>query len=190
MPPDDAGFGLNTPVVDKVMEAEDDIMAVTGSTKAPAQDSTGALIQYWVDRALKFFSHASNETLGACFVGLGASTYLVLGRFGLVLMGVVGGIALHATWESGSGSVNGGPESSVREQRRRELGIEVVNRIWNWRDEIGRPERGEGQDGQGAMDLDSKKKLDFAGFEPETAAALDTFTTAVIRDYVQYVCPT
>ena len=49
--------------------------------------------------ALNFLSNASNETLGACFVGLGATTYLVLGRIGLVLIGVVGGVVLHATWD-------------------------------------------------------------------------------------------
>ena len=176
-------------VMDGVSGIEDD----TRDTKpnVPKQESTGLLIQYWVDRALNFFSNASNETLGACFVGVGASTYLVLGRVGLVLIGVVSGIALHSTWESGSGPAAGGSQISERERRRRELGVEVVNRVWQWQDHKKDLEQSEGQDGRlGAMRADVGKKLDFTDFEPETAAALDTFTSAVIRDYVQYVCPT
>ena len=59
----------------------------------------------WVrsERALEFLSNASNETLGACIVGLAAVTWLVLERVGLVLIGervglvligIVGGVVL------------------------------------------------------------------------------------------------
>ncbi|KAF2218295.1 PXA domain-containing protein, partial [Elsinoe ampelina] len=141
------------------------------------------------DRALQFFSHASNETLGACFVGLGASTYLVLGRVGLVLIGVVGGIALHATWESSAtGSELGGNAGDRDAQRRRELGLEVVQRVWRWRDR--RQDTDSEPDKEVEDDLGLKmfqgKSLDFSEFQPETAEALDVFTTAVIRDYVKW----
>ncbi|GAM86609.1 hypothetical protein ANO11243_046230 [Dothideomycetidae sp. 11243] len=154
----------------------------------------GALVQQWIDRALNFFSHASNETLGACFVGLGASTYLVLGRVGLVLIGVVGGIALHATWEGDS--LNAGPGADRAEteaKKRRELGLEVVQRVWRWREQQQKLQADtHGSEGLSEELEDIKlklykgKDLDFADLRPETAAALDTFTTAVIRDYVKW----
>ena len=149
-----------------------------------------ALLQQWIDRALHFCSHASNETLGACFIGLGASTYLILGRVGLVLIGVVGGIALHATWE-GTSAVPGQPREGIEREarKRRELGLEVVRRVWEWRDER-TGKTGEGADGEEPTDVDVKlyqgRALGYSDFRPETAAALDTFTTAVIRDYVNW----
>src|SRR5690242_15354889 len=63
----------------------------TTTTTATKTVNTSAAI----DATLRFFANASNETLGACVVGLCASTYLVLGRFGLVLIGAVGGVVLH-----------------------------------------------------------------------------------------------
>ncbi len=48
---------------------------------------SSATIQEITNRVLQFLSTASNETLGACVVGLCASTYLVLGRAGLLLLG-------------------------------------------------------------------------------------------------------
>lgn len=163
----------------------------TNETSPTKQDppQLGALVQYWVDRALHFFSHASNETLGACFIGLGASTYLILGRVGLVLIGVVGGIALHATWESSvSGPGQDGEATSAEAKKRREAGLEVVQRVWNWRDRKGKTdEEGESEDlNDVEVKLYQGKTLDFSEFQPETAAALDTFTTAVIRDYVRW----
>lgn len=152
------------------------------SLEAP---STSAILQAWADRALHFLSHASNETLGACIVGLGASTYLVLGRVGLVLIGVVGGIALHATWEG----VSGGPGAAavakeMEARRRKELGVEVVDRVWRWREAQSTVETAEGDK------LDTKvtsgKMLDFSTFDPQTSAALDTFVGAVMRDYVKW----
>jgi len=159
----------------------------SGQSSAEAPDIS-ILIQSWVDRALDFFSHASNETLGACFVGLGASTYLVLGRVGLVLIGVVGGIALHATWEGQS--TQGDKDAVDKERKRRELGLDVVSRVWKWNDNRhgAQDENAQGntEDGSADVMLYSGKKLDFGAFEPETAAALDTFCSAVIGDYVNY----
>ena len=86
-----------------------------------------------IDATLHFFANASNETLGACAVGLCASTYLVLGRVGLVLIGAVGGIVLHATWESQQGAGSDGDEAHAN-RRKKELGIEVAHRILDWRD--------------------------------------------------------
>jgi hypothetical protein len=145
--------------------------------------------QQLTDRALDFLSTASNETLGACLVGLGATTYLVLGRVGLVLIGVVGGVVLHATWE-GSGSHGGGVQSAkmAEEKRRREVGLDVIHRVLSWRTRAGK-EVGDGEEDNAVADkveVIPKKKLDFSDFRPATAKALNDFADAFTRDYVKW----
>ncbi|KAI8937936.1 hypothetical protein NX059_005619 [Plenodomus lindquistii] len=150
---------------------------------APATD-----VKALTDRALHFLATASNEALGACLVGLGAGTYLILGRVGLVLIGVVGGVVLHATWE---GYQQHGPNTETQaksaETRRRELGAEIAHRVLDWRT---RPRQATGGDEHDANDLSLKlysgARLDYSDFKPETAAALTELTDAVIRDYVKW----
>lgn len=150
----------------------------------PKPSTTSASLQDLSDRALHFISTASNETLGACLVGLGASTYLVLGRVGLVLIGVVGGVVLHATWEGGPGEADKA-DAQEKERKKRELGLEVASRVLRWRNEKGT----DGEDSEKndhSLALIAGKKLDYSAFQPETAAALGIFTDAVIGDYVKY----
>ncbi|KAF2647854.1 hypothetical protein K491DRAFT_699353 [Lophiostoma macrostomum CBS 122681] len=151
------------------------------SPPAPAVDLAAL-----TDRALHFLATASNETLGACLVGLGAGTYLVLGRVGLLLIGVVGGVVLHAQWE---GHAHGGSDSAAQknpEARKRELGIDVAHRVLDWRGAAST----KGKDGSESSDIDVQlyagKSLDYSSFKPETAAALTELTDAVIRDYVKW----
>ncbi|KAF2108739.1 PXA domain-containing protein [Lophiotrema nucula] len=135
------------------------------------------------DRALHFFATASNETLGACLVGLGAATYFILGRVGLVLIGAVGGVVLHATWESHAHGDNA-EKAQDQQARKRELGIDVANRVLNWRSEVAHGK--EKQQDDTDVKLYSGKELDFSDFKPETAAALTELTDAIIRDYVKW----
>lgn len=142
-------------------------------------------IQEVTDRALRFLSHASNETLGACLIGLGATTYFVLGRVGLLLIGMVGGIALHATWDSDNSHADRVSAREADQKKRREIGLEVVQRVFNWKEnKSGQSESDSSDDEVKAL---SSKKLDFSSFRPDTAAALNVFTDAIIRDYVKYV---
>ena len=136
-------------------------------------------------RTLEFLSNASNETLGACIMGLGAVTWLVLGRVGLVLIGMVGGIVLHATWEGDIGS-NGNDEARALEARkRREKGLDIAARVLEWK------ERREGsRELDGARDtpvaVPLEKDLDFAGFPSDTKNALTDLVDSIIRDYVKW----
>ncbi|KAF1915990.1 PXA domain-containing protein [Ampelomyces quisqualis] len=139
---------------------------------APAYDASAL-----ADGALQFLATASNETLGACLVGLGAGTYLVLGRVGLVLMGVVGGVVLHATWGG-----EGAQKSSGDAARRRELGVDVAHRLLGWRDSRTAATAHGEDDRHDPPPL----SLDYSAFEPETAAALTELTDAVVRDYVKW----
>ena len=139
-----------------------------------------ATLQGLTDKALHFLSHASNETLGACVVGLGAATYLVLGRVGLVIIGVAGGAVLHATWEGIRNDDRDEGTKNAEKQRRREAGVEVVKRVLEWRASKSTEDESEGRN------VCPNRKLDFSSFEPDTGTALTTFTGSVIQDYVYY----
>lgn len=108
-----------------------------------------------VTKALRFLASASTETLVAIALGLSACTYLVLGRIGLVLIGVVGGVVLHATWE--------GQNAASTEDARREKGLDVVKRILDQRDS-----KTLVKDKGDAIDATSS----FEGFKPETSVAM------------------
>jgi hypothetical protein len=139
------------------------------STHMPPPNATSTNLESIMTNALRFLSTASPETLGGIAVGLAACTYLVLGRVGLVLIGALGGVVLHATWEG---------QSSVAEDARREKGLDIVKRILDLRENTTKDE-----------DDESENELagdDFEGFQPETAAALNDLVDAVIRDYVKW----
>ena len=149
--------------------------------------TTSDRLRAFQNSALQFLSTASNETLGACAVGLAASTYLVLGRLGLVLIGAVGGIVLHATWEGQDAGAESVGSQEKQQRRKRELGLEVTKRALDWRDRK-RQERDTVQDEDWtvAATSNTSKPPDFADFQPETQEALKEFTDAIIRDYVRW----
>lgn len=169
----DSGALASTTVPSQQTKSQTDPQATPPAL--PVQPVTASAV---IDATLKFFANASNETLSACAVGLCASTYLVLGRVGLVLIGAVGGVVLHATWENQYGG-RSAEERAELERRRKELGIEVAHRLLDLRDN--KPERSD----EAESTLDSKT-LDYSEFEPHTKAALTDFTDAVIRDYVKW----
>jgi hypothetical protein len=145
-------------------------------------------IQSFTDQALQFLSTASNETIGACLVGLGAGTYFVLGRVGLVLMGVVGGVVLHATWEGALIDSAGAAEAkAAEEKRRREVGLDVVKRALNWQTAKKTAQTDDTGIIIDKIELAATKNLNFDAYPPETAAAMAELTDAVIRDYVKYI---
>lgn len=158
----------------------DDAEKPTEVKTTDANGQTG-ILQVFTDRALHFLAHASNEALGACLAGLGASTYYVFGRVGLVIIGVAGGVVLHATWEGIRSDDRDESVKRLEQQRKKETGLELARRLLDFRvsAETAEDEREEAK-------LNATHQLDFSRFEPETAAALETFTSAVIKDYVHY----
>lgn len=144
-------------------------------------------LQALTDSALQFLSTATNETLGACMVGLGATTYLVLGRIGLVLIGVVGGIVLHAQWE---GSLHGFADNDTRvaeDRRRKEASLDILKRVMDVRAQSKDSQSLRRRDSDLDIQLFSGKQLDYSTFQPETAGALTELTDAIVRDYVKCV---
>lgn len=153
----------------------------SSSLDAPKPSADGldlpSLLRSVTDRALTFLSNADNGTLGACLVGLGATTYIVLGRVGLVLIGVAGGVVLHATWE---GSNGGAKTEEVN--RRRETGIEVARRLLDWHQ---KKCFDDASLLSSDVDDDMIKTSDFSSYKPETAQALNELTDAIVRDYIK-----
>ena len=146
----------------------------TEPTEPPATWTT------WTDKTLDFLAHASNETLGACLVGLGATTYLILGRVGLVIIGVAGGVVLHATWEGIRGDDRDEQTKKKEVQRRREAGVEVMRRVLEWRSTRMQDES------TTDIKMLAHEGLDYSRFGPDTSKALGVFTDAVMKDYVYY----
>lgn len=151
-----------------------------------AEETLSTKIQGHTDVLLDWLSNASNESLGACLVGLGASTYFVLGRVGLLLIGIVGGVVLHATWESNSHSREGDDAKALEIKRRREVGLDIVRRVLDWREKA----LGE-QDGETAGESHiapkslSQYQFGYSSFRPATGAALNGLTDAIVQDYVK-----
>ncbi|KAI4228086.1 MAG: hypothetical protein L6R36_001939 [Xanthoria steineri] len=142
----------------------------------------------YLDHTLQFLSTAGNETLGACLAGLGAATYFILGRIGLVLIGLVGGVVLHAIWEErNSQSGNQAESAEAKAKRRREDGLSILHRVLEWRNEDDtRPSEVNGDLNAVGSKPSALKQLNFSELGPATGAALTGLTDAVIRDYVKW----
>ena len=140
-----------------------------------SQDITGQF--------LRFLANASNETLAACAVGLGAVAYLVLGRVGLVLIGVFAGVAIHAAWEDLGGRGTSDGERNGEGRTRKEKGLDIVQRLLAVRPTTS---AGQGDPALGTGKREQDAQTDHTGFAPETKTSLETFTDAIIRDYVAW----
>ncbi|GAB1199806.1 hypothetical protein APSETT444_009165 [Aspergillus pseudonomiae] len=105
-----------------------------------------------VDFVIGFLSTASNEVLLGVFAGLVGTTYILLGRLGLLLIGVTSGIVLHALLDW---------------SKRNTTRIKSNDNLQNLSNDVVEIEPG------------------YTSFRPKTAAALESLTDAVIRDYVK-----
>lgn len=144
-----------------------------------------------VTSGLHFLETASATTLAACFVGLGSATVIILGRLGLLLLGAVLGVVLHATWE-GTSSITA--EANVgghgRFLRRGESGIVLAERAAEWQLQKCRQKTDEDGDvPDKKVLLSTEETLDYSRLPTETGAALASLTDAVIRDYVRCLSP-
>lgn len=157
------GEGL-VPVKDEAQQQADD--------QSPPKPLSNSL-EGMTTRVLNFLSTASTETIGGIAVGLAACTYLVLGRVGLVLIGALGGVVFHATWES-QGSLSAGAAEDIR----REKGLDIVKRLLDLREAATKDDDEDNED----VTVGNS----FEGMPPETAAALNEVVDAIVRDYVKW----
>ncbi|KAF9249478.1 hypothetical protein DTO013E5_4120 [Penicillium roqueforti] len=168
----------------EVISAPSDKDHNTPTTKDPILNT--AISKELINAILNFLSTSTNETLLGVFALLALVTYIVLGRIGLLLIGVAVGVVLHASWE-GSDNEHGEEASHVQKpNRRRELALEVSNRLLDWPRRAGASDI-QGDDGSiNTLEDMSSADLEYATFQPATAVALRTLTDAVIQDYVKY----
>ncbi|KAI6712038.1 hypothetical protein JHW43_005395 [Diplocarpon mali] len=159
-----------TLVVPKLEHSDDSADVANALEKIPTSNpiSLDSAEEDSLHRTLRFLSTASSETICGILVGLAACTYLVFGRLGLVLIGALGGIVLHANWE--------GRQPGSSEDAQKEKSLEVIQRILDVR-------AAQRQNTEDDKD-DEILRASFEGFKPETAAALEQLVDAVIRDYV------
>ncbi|KAJ9156452.1 PX domain-containing protein [Pleurostoma richardsiae] len=123
-------------------------------------------------KIFRFLSTATPGTLGGVAVGFAATTYLVFGQLGLVLIGAFGGIAIFVQWEARN------PE--VARAVRGERGVDVLARLL---------ETGKDAPTRDEPDADEQERVlaqSFADFRPETKDALSSLVDAIIRDYVKW----
>ncbi|KAJ5543032.1 PX-associated sorting nexin 13 [Penicillium sp. DV-2018c] len=149
--------------------------------------SSPVIPKEFIDASLNFLSTSSNETLLGVLALLILVTYIILGRIGLLLIGVAVGVVLHASWEGSDTEHTDGASHAQRFNRRKELALEVASRLLDW------PKPAVSSDSQNgdAVPIStpedmSSADLEYAAFQPATAGALKRLTDAVIADYVKY----
>ncbi|KXX76294.1 PX domain-containing protein kinase-like protein [Madurella mycetomatis] len=125
-------------------------------------------------RIFRFIATATPGTLGGVAVGLAATTYLVLGRLGLVLIGAFGGIVTFIQWEQRNVEV----VRAVKGER----GIEVLARLL----EAKRASEGTIPSEQGADDQEVALINSFDDLRPETREAMNELVEAIINNYVNW----
>ncbi|KAJ5942822.1 hypothetical protein N7516_002990 [Penicillium verrucosum] len=174
-------------------DADSEVISASPSGKdhniPPTQDpiSNTAVSKEFINAILNFLSTSTNETLLGVFALLALVTYVILGRLGLLLIGVAVGVVLHASWEGSDNEHPDGVSHTKKSNRRRELALEVSNRLLDWPKRAGASDIQGGDDGSiSTLEDMSSADLEYAAFPPATAVALRTLTDAVINDYVKY----
>lgn len=125
-------------------------------------------------KVFSFLATATPGTLGGVAVGLAATTYLVLGRLGLVLIGAFGGIVSFIQWEQRNVEVI----RAVRGER----GVDVLARLLAAKKTSEEAVNKE----QDTDDQDNALVRSFDDLQPETREAMNEFVDAVIDNYVKW----
>lgn len=124
-------------------------------------------------KVFKFLATATPGTLGGVAVGLAATTYLVLGKLGLVLMGAFGGIVGFIQWEQRNIEVS----RVVRGER----GVDLLARLLEAKTSS-RDEKAEDK----ADEEEGVLIRAFDDLRPETREALQELVDVIIDNYVKW----
>lgn len=127
------------------------------------------------DLALNYLATASNESLGCLLGALALATYIILGRVGLLLIGLLLGVVLHASWEGKSDEADSEVPGKRNPWKRRELALEVANRLLTYKSKEG---------DVGVEPAKIERAFEYSACGQGTSAALESLVEAVIRDYV------
>jgi hypothetical protein len=125
-------------------------------------------------KVFRFLGTATPGTLGGVAVGLAATTYILLGKVGLLLIGAFGGITAFIQWEARNPQV----ARAVRGER----GVDLLDRLLA-ETRKGNDSRTQVEDVQEQEDALARG---FEDFRPDTRAAMEELVGAVIRDYVKW----
>lgn len=145
-------------------------------------DFSQTIANYFLD----FVSTASNQQIIVILGGLSVAAVIIFGSLGFLLVGLVAGFLLRASWDNIDEATQDGTSSVGLHRKGHETGIEIANRLLDF------PLRST-SNGHLVEDLmvdDQIKatgdgKLDFAHFPPATAGALQILTDAIIDNYVK-----
>ncbi|CAG8255872.1 unnamed protein product [Penicillium salamii] len=138
-----------------------------------------------INHTLNFLATANNETLLGVLALLVLVTYIILGRIGLLLIGVAVGVVLHASWEGLDQHT--GEASHNKPTRRKELALEVSSRLLEWPKRVMTSDaKSDHEESIRAPEELSLADLEYATFQPATADALRILTDAVVRDYINF----
>lgn len=144
-----------------------------------SSDDNPMTLQSLVNIVLHFLSTSSNETLIGVFLLSAAATYFILGKIGLLLIGIFLGVILHVSWE--------GPQDEA--QRKRMLGLVAPRDSLSWPKQrsIGADEGNEGNEDTSTRVTEqiSKVDWDYSAFQPAVASALRSLTDSAIDNYVK-----
>ncbi|KAJ5815288.1 hypothetical protein N7474_007065 [Penicillium riverlandense] len=158
-----------------------------GDTRSQPSIAGVAVPQELIDYSLNFLSTSSNERLLGVFAALALATYIILGRIGLLLIGVAVGVILHASWEGPDLDAKGEGSRARKSSKRKELALELSNRLLDWQARnIPAEAENEKAAPLNALEDLSSLDLEYSTFQPATGAALRALTDAVIKDYVKY----
>ena len=132
--------------------------------------------QSLIDLVLHFLSTSSNEALAGVFLFSTVATYFILGKAGLLLIGIFLGIILHVAWD--------GPRNDTL--RKRELGLLTSDEFLSWPEN----QRPIGDDESGTVSTrvagqSPRVDLEYSTFRPAVGAALQSLTDATIDSYVK-----
>ncbi|KAL2842964.1 PXA domain-containing protein [Aspergillus pseudoustus] len=134
-----------------------------------------------LDLALQFLSTCSNEMLLFILALLIGATYIVLGRLGLIIIGIIIGIALHASWDG-----PGNHPVEFQRSNRRQLSLHVTHRLLDWQtSRHAEHDRNFKDDGEHMPEKTSNSGFN-PSYGPATASALQSLVDAAVRDYVNY----
>ncbi|KAE8144357.1 PXA domain-containing protein [Aspergillus avenaceus] len=134
---------------------------------------------------LNFLSTCSNEALLGVLACLVGATYILLGRLGLILIGLASGIALHASWE-GSGMQRTSALLGIRiPNTRRNSALDVSQRLLDWPKHTQRVVESNQYDLQETQ-IGNMEEVEYSSFRPQTALALRSLTDAAMRNYVNH----
>ncbi|KAK3989300.1 PXA domain-containing protein [Cladorrhinum sp. PSN332] len=124
-------------------------------------------------KVFKFLATATPGTLGGVAVGLAATTYLVLGNLGLVVIGAFGGIVTFIQWEQRN--------VEVARLVHGERGVDLIARLLEARGNSKEREDEKKDDEEGAVVIRA-----FDDLQPETREALHELVDAIIDNYVKW----